>query len=67
MTNYYPRTQKDNREYRFNGKEPHEPNAATRLQRHGWPLGAIATALRMTDAKVKTMLDKADTEERQGF
>ena len=65
--NNYPRTKKDNRDFRFNGTEPHEPNAAVRLHRHGWPDGAIGTAFGMTDAKVAAMLDKADTEERQEF
>ena len=62
-----PRTKNDAREYRFTGNEPHEPNAATRLKLRGWPKGAIGTQLKMTDAKVVAMLDKAADEERQGF
>ena len=62
-----PATKKDTRHFRFTGTEPHEPNAATRMSRNGWPNGAIGTALKMTDAKVQKALDKAATEERQGF
>ena len=43
----------DNREFKFDGDEAKEPNAAQRMHHRGWPVSAIAEFFRCTVASVR--------------
>lgn len=66
--NPHPNKNDLDRGFRFpRGKDDgaHEPTAAVRMNRNGWPATAIATTLHMDLTDVRTQLQEAPRAERE--